>query len=416
MPMGGFSKPHIDSSFKSGTSISKSAKNIKIVSTDYSPVQEAETLDLDVAIKPFSKGVETQFSDSEQLDELQQKLEENRIKVIDVSQGPRTSYDTLAPEEIEKILKNYDDAKSKKPLIVFDSYHGYENEPAGEVIDSILEKIADKTGDKANSSLEDIADNMKKKFNDKYNQEGDAWGKDKEEKFRKRVGEDHFDEEYKVGEKWKADTLDVVNKELWDKEGALYKEGFAESGKYGKISAEVSVGSYDTEATLRVGPDHIVLDASIVVDGIKIEASYDTPALATRDGLILLAAGVDGEVSVLHAEAKARAGVGVWKDEKGIVHREAGVQLKAEADLFRAGATGDVTAFGVTATGSVGVKIGIGAQLDAGLVDGELKVNLSLAVGIGLDVGFSIDFNNAIDFTKEKLLKYGKKYLGFMFG
>ena len=203
---------------------------------------------------------------------------------------------------------------------------------------------------------------------------------------------------------------------MWDKDGALYKEGFAESGKYGKVSAEVSVGSYDTEATLRVGPDHIVLDASIVVDGIKIEASYDTPALATRDGLILLAAGVDGEVSVLHAEAKARAGVGVWKDEKGIVHREAGVQLKAEADLFRAGATGDVTAFGVTATGSVGVKIGIGAQLDAGLVDGELKVNLSLAVGIGLDVGFSIDFNNAIDFTKEKLLKYGKKYLGFMFG
>ena len=405
--MGGFSKPHIDSDFKNGTSsIPKIANDVKIRTINYSPAQEAETLDLDVDMKPASGAIKSQYAEDAQLDELRKQLEERGIRVVDVRLN-RESYNEITKEELARIIENYGEVRDKKPLIVYDSFHGEENESGSDLVNFVLEEI---TG----VSLDDISKKLEDNFSEKYNVEGNNWAAEQQEKFKKVAGK-NFNDEYKVGKKWKYDAIDFYKKELWDVSLDIWSDSVESSGKYGTVKGEVRLGSVDTNATVRVGADHAVLDASIVADGLKISASYDSPSLATRDGLVVLAAGVDGEISVLHAEAKARAGVGVWTDEKGLQHKEAGVQLKAEADLFKATATGKATVFGVTAAGSIGVKVGIGAQLDAGYVDGKLNLNLSLAVGVGIEVGISLDFGNAVEVATTKLQSFGKQYLSFLF-
>ena len=201
-----------------------------------------------------------------------------------------------------------------------------------------------------------------------------------------------------MGQNWKYDAIDVYKKDLWNFSDSLWEKSKDIEGEWGSASGKVSVGSFDTHGSFRVGPDHIVLDASASIDGFKVEGAYEAPALKTKDGLEIYSVGFGGEVSVLHAEAKARAGAGWFEDEDGKKHLEAGVQLKAEADLIKATASTQTTLLGVTAKGSVGVKIGVGAQVDIGFVDGKLNFNVSAAVGLGFEIGVSLDFSKLTNY------------------
>ena len=108
----------------------------------------------------------------------------------------------------------------------------------------------------------------------------------------------------------------------------------------------------------------------------------------------LVLAGVEGDVSLIYGEAKGKLAAGYWKGEDGKWHRELGVQLKGELDLFKAEAKGHVTVAGVKAEGSAAVKFGIGAELNAGFVDGKFNFKLGVAAGLGFELGFSLDFGS----------------------
>lgn len=298
-------------------------------------------------------------------------------------------------------VKNFSTASTKK---IYDSFHGVLNEAAWNFFNSLVEGIKGKGEDAIDEKSEDIFKPLNDEFESLLAQKfpkAAAWKENKEDKFKELAG-DNYNSEYKYGKNFFFGTFDLwkkergFSKEIWKKEDSV-------QGKYGSLEGTARVGAVDAGASISVGPDHVNLDLSASIDGFTGESAYKTPALTSKDGLEILSAGFGGEVSVLHAETSAKVGAG-WnsKDKKF----EAGVHLEAEADLAKAEVKGQTTVMGVTAEGSVGAKIGVGAQLDAGFVGDKLNFNLSLAAGIGFEVGFSLDFGNVTDYVTNKVKKY----------
>jgi len=369
----------------------------------------------------------------DQLNQLRATVVEAKQAVDDIGSGSffsdySTSVDRcLQTSEVleDSIIKSLGLLKvsrsfeSGETTTIYDSFHGEQNSPAVEFFKNLLNGFTKKGSDAAekhmtgdDTRIDKFNKGMEKKLEDK-NKDATSWKEKQEERFKNWAG-DNYNEKYKFGKTWKYGTFDLFKKKLWDFSGELWGKEGSVSGKYGTLDGSVRVGAADTSATFSVGPDHVKLDASASIDGFKAEGSYKTPALTTKDGLEVISAGGGVEISALHAEAKAKAGFGRYVDEKtGEKKFEAGVQLKAEADLVKAEAKGQVTVAGVTAEGSLGVKVGVGAQFDAGFTGSKLNFNLSLAAGIGIEVGFSLDFGKVTDYVTDKVSGFGKKAASF---
>lgn len=205
------------------------------------------------------------------------------------------------------------------------------------------------------------------------------------------------------GAKVKYADTQIYTKTLWANNASVY-DNFENP-----VTLDLGIGTASGSAGLlygrtygraAVGIDHAYIDAALQVGVFNANGSVDVPIWTTESGQEIISASVDGNVSVLEAYAKARAGVGVYKDIDGNTHTELGVQLNAGADLAKASAGASVNVLGVEGKVSGSVKIGIGAQLDIGFMDGKLRANIGLAAGVGFDVGFELDFSGLWDNIK----------------
>ena len=404
--MESYTKPEVKETLANNGKIYESSGNISVSSKKYTNSNETENVDLSIV---EGSNVETSSivsSNNESIDSNYNSPEYNNVVnsiTSIISEGVGEANRSLVNGFVRQgFVEGFNDGV----LIVYDSFHGKENEPASDFIDDFLferfskyfsKKIESRFGEIKKDAKDYFREKMKLNDNEKLPLEKSIEEKIKT-KIAEKIGEDKFNKDYKLGQNWKYDAIDLYKKDLWDFSDDIWGKGKDFEGKWGSASLYASVGSFDTHGSFRFGPDHIVLDASAAVDVFKIEGAYETPALKTKDGLELYSVGFGGEVSVLHAEAKARAGAGLFKDEDGKKHLEAGVQLKAEADLVKATVSNQTTLLGVTAKGSFGVKIGIGAQVDIGFVDGELNFNVSAAVGLGFEIGVSLDFSKLTNY------------------
>ncbi len=209
-----------------------------------------------------------------------------------------------------------------------------------------------------------------------------------------------YDKDYQMGKKQKFKNVNIqVAGAKWS--GALLDtgEGTAHTA-VGDFSGRARVGYLDAAASVSVGPGHVSAEASATFGLAKVEGKYSSPKLETESGVELLSFDANGSVSVCEGTVKAKAIVGGYteKDENGktVHHVEAGVSLNAEANLVKATASGQVNVFGIGFGGEATFKIGVGAKLDAGFVDGKLHFKIGLAAGIGVEFGFSIDLDGFI--------------------
>ena len=167
--------------------------------------------------------------------------------------------------------------------------------------------------------------------------------------------------------------------------------------------AECNVGQAKAQAFGEFGIDHVNAVASASVCVVEVEAGENL-ALETKIGdanIHLCGASVKGDARALEADANAMATFGVYPDEDGNYHIDAGVSLSANAELCSAGVTESVDILGVGTTATARVKVGAGVLCNVGFQDGEFKFKVGLAVGVGFDVGGSVDFSGAINNIKE---------------
>ena len=396
--MESYSRPEVKETLVNNGKIYESSGNISVSSSKYVNSNETENVDL--------SALDGSNIDSSQIVKLDDNYNSPE-KQIGLAAVEKTSKDMLKTANlVEGLILSAATAGAVgnvgNALVVYDSFHGKENEPASDFLDDLLfQTLTDQLGD----TLKDLAEEREKKsakkmFELKVNEKRETkhpWAKSLEDKFGQKAGS-KYDNKYKLGKDWKYDAVDIIKKDLWNFSTDAWNAGAHTEGEWGSLDGRVRVSAFDTHGSFRVGPDHVVLDASAEYDLLNLEGAFDTPALKTKDGLEIYSAGLGGEVSILHAEAKARAGVGLVPDDEGKKHLEAGVQLKAEADLVKATASGKVTVLGVTGKATAGVKIGAGVQVDVGIVGGEVHCNLSAALGFGFEIGISVDFS--------KLTKY----------
>ena len=397
--MESYSKPEVKETLANNGKVYESTVNVSVSSKKYINSSETENIDLSML-----DGSRTSSPHLESINNNYNSPTENQLSDSNMAQV--TDIIINANNLVSQSILLTTAGPGSIPLIVYDSFHGKENEPAADFVDDFLfdrfsHYLSDTIEDAFGDVKKDAKDYFRKKMNLKENEKHPlekSIEKKIKTKIAKKIGVDKFNKDYKLGQNWKYDAIDLYKKDLWNFSDSLWEKGNDIEGEWGSASWKVSGGSFDTHGSFRVGPDHIVLDASAAIDGFKIEGAYEAPALKSKDGLELYSVGLGGEVSVLHAEAKARAGAGWFEDEDGKKHLEAGVQLKAEADLIKATASTQTTLLGVTAKGSVGVKIGVGAQVDIGFVDGKLNFNVSAAVGLGFEIGVSLDFSKLTNY------------------
>ena len=179
--------------------------------------------------------------------------------------------------------------------------------------------------------------------------------------------------------------------------GNAFSVGHTDSVDVGMVGASVSeefdVGRVSASAGYQV-------TATSITGSVKAEASLAHEEITAEVHVGEVGAAVTGSVDVCHAYAQATGGIGSWNDEDGH-HVEAGANIKLGADLGSAKASGTVSVAGVSATGSVEAKIGLGVNANIGYVDGVLQANASAACGIGVGVGFSVDIGAATDLIVE---------------
>ena len=290
---------------------------------------------------------------------------------------------------------------------VYSSWFGIQNDEMW----ALLQKYVGK-------GLESLPNKLLKKTTKKFNDEHDDYGGigtgsgklgnffDNVNSFNDFLQDDlamnhpGYDKDYQLGKKQKFKNVNItLAKASWS--GALLDtgEGVLETAA-GTFSGRARVGYLDAAASVSAGPGHISAEASATFGLAKVEGKYSSPRLMTESGLELLSADVNGSVSVCEGTAKARACVGGYyeKDENGktVHHFEAGVSLNAEANLVKATATGQVNVFGVGVQGEATFKVGVGAKLDAGYIDGKLHFKIGLAAGIGFEFGFSLDLGGFV--------------------
>ncbi len=214
---------------------------------------------------------------------------------------------------------------------------------------------------------------------------------------------DKGDDKDIFGQKVKYADTQLYTKTLWAKNASVY-DNFDDPATLdlgiGTANGSAGVLYGRTYGRAAVGIDHAYIDAALQVGVFNANGSVDIPIWTTESGQEIISASVDGNVSVLEAYAKARAGAGIYKDIDGKTHTELGVQLNAGADLVKASAGGSVNVLGVEGKVAGSVKIGVGAQLDIGFMDGKLRANIGLAAGIGFDVGLELDFSGLWDNIK----------------
>ena len=321
-----------------------------------------------------------------------------------------------------KVSKSFEAGEA---TTIYDSYYGVENEAAYNIFKKIYEnllKSSTSTGSKAASkkaektekfsNLKDYIDFMQKVNNYKHLSKITEKKDSLEEKFKEWAG-DKFDKDYKAGKKLAFETIDLYKWKLVDYSKASYEIGDDE----GNLKWGVRANARDASISASIGPGHVKLDASAEYNLLKANASYQSPALQTKDGLEVLSASANGEISVCHAEASAKAVAGRYTDEKtGRKYWDIGANFKAEADLVKIDGSVSGTVAGVTGTVSGGVKIGLGAEASVGWSGGKLKCNLSLAAGFGFEVGFSLDFSKVSNYVSGKIDKYGKKFASYLSG
>lgn len=378
-------------------------------------------MDVDVSEGSLKQATDTLKDLPEQLDQLRQAVQDAKAAVEAVGTNAHFNDYTSTvnqcsqtSEELSKnlmgtieLLKMSRSFEAGEATTIYDSFYGVQNQAAVDFFKNMFGGFLKKVEKKAEKLSEDI---FTDKFNDsvkdklsKINTKSNNLKTNLENKFKAKAG-DKYDKDYKLGKNWFFGTVNFKKFETGKKEGSLWQN---ESGS-------VKVGAGECQASFSVGPGHVVADASFSADGLKLEKSYNTPAITTSDGLEVLSGGVSGDVSVLHAEGSAKAGLGGYYDSEGKKHFEAGAQVKLEADLVKANASAEGTLLGVTAEVSGGVKIGIGAQADVGFVDNQLHCNLSVAAGLGFEVGFTLDFGKVTDYLASKIRVSNNKadYLG----
>ena len=377
-------------------------------------------MDVDVSEGSLQQVTDTLKDLPEQLDQLRQAVQDAKSAVEAV--GPDAHFNDYTSsviqcsqksEELSKnltgtieLLKMSRSFEAGDATTIYDSFYGVQNQAAADffknMFGGILKKVEEKAGKLAGDKVTDkFNDKVKDKLS-KINTKADNLKTNIEDKFKAKVGT-KYDKDYKLGKNWFFGTMDFKKFELFKKKGSVWHNE----------DESIKVLAGECQASFSVGPDHVVADASFSGDVLKLEKSYNTPALKTSDGLEVLSGGVSGDVSVLHAEGSAKVGLGgYYKDGKK--HFEAGAQVKLEADLVKADASAQGTLLGVTGKVSAGVKIGIGAQADIGYVDKKLHCNLSAAAGLGFEVGFTLDFGKVTDYLASKIRVSNNKadYLG----
>lgn len=315
-------------------------------------------------------------------------------------------------EKVENLLnlkKGDPDLKDLHIEPVYSSWFGIQNEEMWKLItggaakglealpNKLLQKQMDKRWNDDNKDYGQYATGMGKmgEFFDNVNQTNRQLQDDL------AMNAEGYDKDYQLGKKQKFKNINIqVLGVKWS--GALLDTGEKTANTaVGDFSGRVRVGYCDAAASVSVGPGHIGAEASATFGLLKAEGKYSSPKLKTESGVELLSFDSNASVSVCEGSAKARALVGGYyeKDENGktVHHFEAGVSLNAEANLFKATASGQVNVFGIGLGGELTFKVGVGAKIDAGYIDGKLHFKIALAAGIGFEIGFSIDLGGFID-------------------
>ena len=174
-----------------------------------------------------------------------------------------------------------------------------------------------------------------------------------------------------------------------------------------------------------IGPSNINIGANVEASVVHVEgeAGFARTAEINGKSYEVASAGINGEANALAADASASGSFGVYKDENGKWKVDAGVKLEANAELCSAGGSANINLGGLGIQAAGKVKIGAGAQFNAGLVDGKFNFKIGLALGIGFEFGFSIDVSGAVNNVKnlaEEALgaigSFGTNIFGSLFG
>lgn len=179
---------------------------------------------------------------------------------------------------------------------------------------------------------------------------------------------------------------------------AFHTEGKIENDK-GKAEGSVGVLNAEAHSEVESGFGFYVnkegkevlyagVDAQmgVSVSAVEIEGSAEYELI---DGFEV---GLEGDISMLSAEAAIGAGLGVVGG-KFVAYAEAG----AEANLVEVNGEASVDIAGVKGTVGGGVQVGVGASAKAGYKDGVISFDASLSIGVGVSVNFELDVSGFVD-------------------